>query len=107
MNPEQGKTTPTDVLLSFWWISWFGILGGFIFVGGQEFGLEISNGGVASPFSLTLLTVIPLSWIVFFVADSKFKERRPVVPLTTVGTILAILTILGIFYFLNVANRVM
>ena len=92
--------------LWFWWISWLGIIGGFFLVGGQETWRELSQDGAALPFSLTLLIVIPVLWTAFLIADSKVKERaRMVALLTTVGTILAILTLIGIFFFVDIAPR--
>jgi hypothetical protein len=101
------------LLLSFWWISWFGILAAFLFIGGQEFRRESSQGAAASQFSLMLLIIISLSWILFFAADAKTRKRvdgernkQAVDLLTMTGTILAIFTILGIAFFVDIAPRV-
>lgn len=104
---KKGRSI-ADVALSFWWISWFGIIGGFLFVGASEFRRELSQGGAASHFCLTLLIIVTLLWIMFFVADSKVKNREPAVVnlLTVMGTILAVFTILGIFFFIAIAPRV-
>ena len=92
-----------DLLLSVWWVSWFGIIGGFLYVGVSEVKIEFSRGAV-SRASLALLMAVPLSWIFFFIADSKVNERTPKVVklLTVAGTLLAAFTVLGIWFF--VAN---
>jgi hypothetical protein len=91
-----------------WWISWFGIWGGFLFVGGSEYKRELAQGGAASHFSVTLLTVVTLSWITFFIADAKLRagERAVVNLLTVMGTLLAIFTLLGIVFFISIAPRI-
>ena len=58
--------------LGYWWISWFGILGGFFVVGVSEYRHE---SPAARHFSLILMIVIGVLWIVFFVADAKAGER--------------------------------
>jgi drug/metabolite transporter (DMT)-like permease len=95
-------------LSGLWWISWFGIIGGFFLVGGGEYKREFDQGGAASPFSLVLLVVITLSWSVFFVVDARARNREPMVVtlLTVMGTLLAIFTLLGIFFFVQVAPRI-
>ena len=96
-----------DLLLSLWWISWFGILGPFLWLGGWSFKIQISNG---SPTRLpaVILLVVPLLWISFFVADSKVEDRnlRAMMLLTITGTLLAVLSLAGIWYFVSVAPRV-
>jgi len=96
-----------DFLLSVWWISWLGILLGFLYVGAWEYRIE-SSRGTTSLFSLVLLIVVPLLWIAFFVADGKAQERTPKVVqlLTMIGTSLAALTLLGIWFFIFIAPRV-
>jgi hypothetical protein len=95
-------------LSGLWWISWFGIIGGFFLVGGWECKREFDDGGAASHFSLVLLTIIASSWSAFFVVDGKARNREPVVVevLTAMGTLLAIFTLLGIFFFVQIAPRV-
>ncbi|MGA7631199.1 MAG: hypothetical protein WCB11_10550 [Terriglobales bacterium] len=97
-----------DTLLGIWWISWFGIIGGFFFAGIQEYRREVSQVGAASHFSLALLIVIAISWLVFYIATSKFEEHWLVVSrlFTIMGTILASLTIIGIYFFVSIAPRV-
>jgi hypothetical protein len=70
------RTSLMDLLLSLWWVSWLGIIGGFLCVGVSEVKIEFSRGAVSRP-SLAFLVTVPLSWIFFFVADSKAKERTP------------------------------
>jgi drug/metabolite transporter (DMT)-like permease len=95
-------------LSGLWWISWFGIIGGFFLVGGWEFKRELDQGGAASHFSLALLILIALSWSAFFVVDGRAQKREPRVVnvFTVIGTLLAIFTLLGIFYFVKIAPRV-
>ncbi len=101
-------------MLGFWWISWFGIIGAFFLIGGMEYRRESSQGGAASHFSLMLLIITSLSWILFYAVDAKARKRvdgeknkRVVVDLLTVtGSLLAMFTVLGIFYFADIAQRV-
>ncbi len=68
----------------------------------------------ASHFSLTLMIVTGLLWIIFFVTDAKAREKvhseengRAVVDLLTLmGTLLAVFTVLGIGFFVVMAPRV-
>jgi hypothetical protein len=94
--------------LGYWWISWFGIIGGFFLVGGWECKREFDQGGAAFHFSLALLITIALSWSAFFVVDGKAQRRGPMVVnvLTAMGTLLAIFTLLGIFFLVQIAPRV-
>ena len=46
--------------LGLWWISWFGIIGGFLMVGIGEYGHEST---AASHFSVTLMIVTVLLWM--------------------------------------------
>jgi len=93
--------------LGLWWISWFGIIGGFLMVGIGEYRHE---SPVASHFSITLMIVTLLLWIAFFVADHRVEsERRTTVVvdlLTMTGTFLAVFTLLGIVFFVVIAPRV-
>jgi uncharacterized membrane protein YGL010W len=94
--------------LGYWWISWFGIIGGFFLVGGWECKREFDRGGAAFHFSLALLIIIAVSWVAFFVVDGNAQRREPMVVnvLTAMGTLLAIFTLLGIFFFVQIAPRV-
>jgi hypothetical protein len=65
----------TDIFLSVWWISWFGIIGGFLLVGFWEYKLLSAIGGLAAHFSIVLLTVIVLSWILFYVVTAKLEAK--------------------------------
>jgi hypothetical protein len=92
--------------LGYWWISWFGILGGFFMVGVETYRRQ---SVAARHFSLTLMTVVSLSWIAFFVADSRVDQehRRSVVNLLTLmGTLLTGFTLLGIGYLVFIAPRI-
>jgi hypothetical protein len=68
----------------------------------------------ASHFSIILMVVTVLSWIVFFIADSKARKKlnaqanaMVVVDLLTItGTFLAVFTLLGIGFFVVIAPRV-
>ena len=97
--------------LGLWWISWFGIIGGFFMVGIGEYRHESS---AASHFSITLMIVTALLWIVFFIVDDKARRRingeaittKVVDLLTMTGTFLAVFTLLGIGFFVVIAPRV-
>jgi len=101
-------------LLGLWWISWFGIIGAFFFIGGSEYRRELSQGGAASHFSLMLIIITSISWILFYAVEAKARKRvdgeknkQVVVDLLTVlGSLLAMFTVLGIFYFADIAPRV-
>jgi len=45
-------------LISLWWVSWFGIFGGFLSVGCWECKRELDQAGAALPFSIGLLLFI-------------------------------------------------
>jgi len=102
----QKRTSLADLLLSVWWVSWFGIIGGFLYVGVSELKIEVSRGSVSRP-SLALLVAVPLFWICFFIADSKAHKRTPKVVklLTVAGTSLATFTLIGIWFFVANAAR--
>src|SRR5215472_6956187 len=102
----QSRTSLLDLLLSIWWVSWLGIIGGFLYVGVSEVKIEFSRSAVSRP-SLALLVAVPLSWICFFVADSKVNERTPKVVklLTAAGSSLAAFTLLGIWFFVSAERR--
>ena len=101
----------TGGLLGIWWISWFGIISGFLFVGFWE--CKLWWGGPGVYFSIVLLTVTLLSWILFFVVTAKMDSRIArdrnwhsfTLLSTFAGTILAIFTLLGIVYLIFVAPR--
>ena len=94
--------------LGLWWVSWIGIISGFLMVGVFDFRHESTK---ASHFSLALMTVTIGAWIVFLVADSKVRNRidgeknwaAMVGLLTLTGTLLAAFTLLGIGFFVYVA----
>ena len=97
--------------LGLWWVSWFGIIGGFLIVGIGGYRHESS---AASHFSITLMIVTVLLWIVFFIADDKARKTidgegntAVVVDLLTLtGTFLAVFTLLGVSFFVVIAPRV-
>jgi hypothetical protein len=107
----EGKMKSLRRWLGLWWISWFGIIGGFLMVGIGEYRHE---SRAASHFSSTLMIVTVLLWIVFFIADDKARKRidsegntTVVVDLLTLtGTFLAVFTLLGIGFFVVIAPRV-
>ncbi len=105
---QRGLAAVGEVLLGILWISWFGIIGGFLLAGVEEYRRELSQGGAAAPLSLTLLIVVVLSWVVFYVATSKFEEEWPRVwrLFTATGSVLAVITLLGIYFFVYVAPKV-
>jgi hypothetical protein len=49
-----------DLLLSLWWVSWLGIIGGFLCVGVSEVKIEFSRGAVSRPSLAFLVTRSPL-----------------------------------------------
>jgi len=95
-----------DTMLGVWWVSWLGIIGGFLFVGVSEVKIKLSRGAISRP-SLILLMAIPALWICFFIADSKVIKRTPTVVrmLTVAGTLLAALTLVGTWFFVANAGR--
>ncbi len=67
----------------------------------------------AAHFSIILMIVTVLLWIVFFIADDRARKRingeanAVVVDLLTMtGTFLAVFTLLGIGFFVVIAPRV-
>ena len=102
----QKRTSLADLLLSIWSVSWFGIIGGFLYVGVSQIKFDLSRSAVSRP-SLALLVAVPLSWICFFIADSRAKERTPKVVkrFTVAGTVLAAFTMLAIWFFLTVERN--
>jgi hypothetical protein len=101
MNPV------TDLLLSLWRLSWFGIIGGFLFVGIAEFRHEIPRGGAVAHFTVALLVIVTLSWIAFFAVHMTARTREPFIVrlVTLMGTLLAVFTLLGIYFFVTIASR--
>src|ERR1700716_551550 len=108
MQTEDSFAVPTRMKslrswLGYWWISWFGILGGFFMVG---VGAYNDQSTTARHLSLALMAFIGLCWIVFFVADSKAKgerRKRVVDLLTLMGTLLALFTLFGIGFLVFLA----
>jgi hypothetical protein len=107
-------TSRTEALLGIWWISWLGIIGGFLSVGVFEYRIARSLRHGASSFCLALLFITSLMWAIFFLADHKSRKkidgensRQVVVTLLTLtGSILAVFTLLGIWFFTYIAPRI-
>ena len=95
-------------LISLWWVSWFGIFGGFLSVGCWECKRELDQAGAALPFSIGLLLFIVIAWAAFLVADSKTAKPEPqhVNLLTLMGSLNASFTLIGILFFVYIAPRV-
>jgi low temperature requirement protein LtrA len=111
MTPfEKAKS----ILLGIWWISWFGIITGFVIVGVWEYRNIPPKVGTPLHFFLSFLIVTILLWVVFYVACEKAwakvdgaKNYQVIADLLTMaGTFLAIVTIMGILFFLYIAPRV-
>jgi hypothetical protein len=102
------------VLLGLWWISWFGIIGGFLFVGVWDYRNISPQGGASPRFCLALLIVTSLLWAVFYAVDAKARAKvagaknvQVVLHLLTVtGTFLAVITLMEILFFIYIAPRV-
>jgi hypothetical protein len=96
--------------LGYWWISWFGIIGGFLMVAVGAFRYESAS---AFHFSIALIIVTIASWLTFFVADDKIRKRingdenkaAVLGLLSLTGTLLAAFTLLGIGFFVTIAPR--
>jgi hypothetical protein len=109
--PPEGTMKSLRRWLGLWWISWFGIIGGFLMVGIGEFRHESPT---ASHCSIVLMAVTFLLWTVFFIAEYRARKRiegeanvTVVVDLLTMtGTFLAVFTVLGIGFFVVVAPRI-
>ena len=103
-----------DIFLSLWWISWFGIIGGFLMVGVWEYRNISPQRGLSPRFSLALVIVTSLLWVVFYAVgenarakvDGAQNEQVIVNLLTVTGTFLAIITLMEIFFFIYIAPRV-
>jgi hypothetical protein len=97
-----------DTILGIWWIAWFGIIGGFLFVSGAELWREFAQRAAVTQFSSVLFVVIVLSWVAFYIATSRFGQQWTLVwrLFTAAGSILAIITIVAIYFFITVAPRV-
>ena len=93
---------------SLWWISWFGVIGAFIVIAGIECRREFSIDSPALLFSAVAVTAVLGSWAAFFICENKARRRDATVVnlLTTMGTIIAGMSLLLIFYFVTIAPRV-
>lgn len=93
------------VLLWLWVMSWFGFIGAFLTVGVWEYRIAASQGSHVSRYCLTLLIVTLLLWVFFFAIDNKARRKRigaPSLFSVLAGTILAIHTLTGIFFFVYI-----
>jgi hypothetical protein len=107
---EKAKET----LLSLWWISWFGIIGGFLWVGVWEYRIISPQRGVSPRFSLTLLIVTSLLWVVFYAVEAKARARVDGAkkqagscrPTHTGRNVSCNITLMGILFFIYIAPRV-
>src|SRR5947199_9915929 len=64
-----------DIFLSLWWIGWFGIIGVFLMVGVWEYRNISPERGLSPRFSLALVIVTSLLWVVL---DRKRSCRERV-----------------------------
>ena len=102
----------TGALLGIWWISWLGIIGGFLSVGVFEYRSARSLRHGASSLCVALLFTTSLMWAIFFLADHNVRKRidgensRQVVVTLLTGSILAVFTLLGIWFFTYIAPRI-
>jgi hypothetical protein len=101
-------------LLGIFWVSWIGILGAFLCVGVWQLRISSSLGRGIPQFSLVVLTVTIVSWVLFFAIEERVLGRanrdhnwQALVLLSTLaGTILAVFTLVGTFFFIFIAPRV-
>jgi hypothetical protein len=100
-------TSFTDLLLSLWRLSWFGIIGGFLFVAVAELRHESPRGGGVAHFTVALLIVVVLSWITYFVARTRLRPSDPMIArlLTVMGSVLALFTLLATYFLVTIASR--
>src|ERR1700677_786980 len=98
----------TDILVGLWWISWFGIIGGFLMVGVWVYRNISPPGSALRLFCLALLIVTILMWGVFYAVEEKARAKvdgvrndQVVVHLLTMtGTFLAIISLMEILFFI-------
>ena len=101
------RTQFLKAVVGFWWISWFGFLAAFLWIGWQAWIDEYRRHSPGIYFSTVLLALVSLSWIVFFIVDDwSDRKNSSVILLTTMGTFLAFFTLLGIYYFSAISPRV-
>lgn len=89
-----------DVLLWLWFLSWFAFLGAFLYIGVWEYRIAASLGRHASRDCLVLLIVTVFLWILFFAVHTRARSNRFSL---VVGTVLAVFTLAGIFFFAYIA----
>ncbi len=107
LTEGKRERTACEWLTGLWWVSWIGIIAAFLVIGVRECWQEFSSGGAAELFSEILFVAVILSWIAFFLADGRERERKRVVHLLTLmGTLLAVFTLLTIYFFARIAPRV-
>jgi hypothetical protein len=103
-----------DGLLWVWFMCWWGIFGGFLGVGFSGYSDLTPGERRPSQFSLALLIITTFLWVILFVADGKIragiegrKSRHAFGSyFMLTGTILAIFTLLGIFFLVYIAPRI-
>jgi len=103
-----------DILWWVWFVSWFGIIPSFFIFGVWTTWYISPQRRGTSGFSLTVMIVTGLLWVLFFAIDNKArdkvdgrKNKQVVGEITSViGTVLAIFTLLGIFFFVYIAPRI-
>jgi len=92
-------------VVSLWWISWFGIIAGFISASVMQIRIAWLSGPGIPYFSILILIVTLALWLAFYVVEEKSGAKIPVDrwwqshvwPRTLVGTILAALTLAETF----------
>src|SRR5439155_17123168 len=111
-NCPRGKLRSLRRWLRLGWVSCFAIIKGIFMVAIRMYR---HDSPAASHFSITLMIVTVLLWIVFFIADDMARKRidgegntAVVVDLLTLtGTFLAVFTLLGVCFFVVIAPRVL
>lgn len=105
---SSGNSQASGRLPGLWWISWFGVIAAFLYIAGIECRREFSAGSPALVFSTAAVIAVLASWTAFFLSESRAPRRDASVAnlLTAMGTIIAGMSLLLIFYFVAIAPRV-
>ena len=98
----------------FWVMCWLGFIPAFLTVGISEYRIALAASSRVASYCLVLLIGTITLWILFFVSDHKARanvvergeRRRLVILFTVAGSILAVYTLAGVFFFVYVAPRV-
>lgn len=106
MNRARSRSL-ARIIVWVWWVSWFVIFGGFLWIGAAECRIQIAPRAPEAYISTALLVLIAVSWVVFDITDNRVKDRNPVAVrlLITMGSILTVLTIWAIAFFLALAPK--